>query len=88
MRSWTVLLGLSIIFVLVAYRITHRPLVSAVIAALVATGAVQVLARIELGYLDELWPIAAAVSFGATFVLSLLVAFGCRRFGSGNRSTS
>jgi hypothetical protein len=42
------------------------------LAALVAASALQLLGRIELGYFDEFWPIAVAVSFAAAFSVSLI----------------
>lgn len=73
MRSWAILLGLSIIVVTVLYRSTHRPVVSALLAALVAASALQLLGRIELRYFDEFWPIAATVSFATAFSVSLIL---------------
>jgi hypothetical protein len=72
MRSWVVLLAISVVVAMVLYRSTHRPLVSALLAALVAASALQLLGRIELGYFDEFWPIAVAVSFAAAFSVSLI----------------
>jgi formate/nitrite transporter FocA (FNT family) len=73
MRSWAILLATSIVISMVLYRSTQRPLVSALSAALVAASALQFLGRIELGYFDQFWPIAAAVSFAAAFSVSLIV---------------
>jgi formate/nitrite transporter FocA (FNT family) len=73
MRTWVILLSISVVIATVLYRSTHRPLVSAVLAAVVAASALQFLGRIELGYFDEFWPIAAAVSFAAAFSVSLIL---------------
>jgi len=72
MRSWVIVLAISIIIAMVLYRSTHRPVVSALLAALVAASALQLLGRIELGYFDEFWPIAATLSFAAAFSVSLI----------------
>jgi hypothetical protein len=80
MRSWVMLLDVAVILTMMLYRFTGRPLVSAVVSAIVATGTLQLLVRAQLGYADPLWPVAATVSFGATFANSLVVVFAWRRF--------
>jgi hypothetical protein len=72
MWSWVILLAISIILAMVLYRSTHRTMLSALLAALVAASALQLAVRIELGYLDEFWPIAATVSFAVAFCVSLI----------------
>ena len=81
MRPWAMLVGLAVVLALAFCQFTNRPLVSAIVSAIVATGAFQLLVRAQLGYADELWPIAAAVSFGATFAVSLAGVLARRRFG-------
>jgi hypothetical protein len=43
MRSWVMLLGVAVILTMMFYRITSRPLVSAVVSAIIAMVAVQLL---------------------------------------------
>jgi hypothetical protein len=73
MRTWVILLGVSIIVSMTLYRSTRKLLFSVLIAALVATITLQAVTRIALGHVDEFWPIAAAVSFAATFSVSLIL---------------
>jgi hypothetical protein len=74
MRTWLILLATSLPVTMVLYRITRKPLRSAAIAAITAAIALQVMGRIELGYFDPFWPIAATVSFAITFCTSLTLA--------------
>lgn len=79
MQSWAALACFAVILPLIFYRLTSRPVLFALLSALVATSALQFWLRVLLGYADEMWPIAAAMSFGGSFTVSLAVVFAWRR---------
>jgi hypothetical protein len=67
------------------YGIVRRPFLAAFIAAALAAMGLQVWVRLELGYMDPLWPIAAVISFANAFIVSLAVVFAWRYLA--NRKT-
>lgn len=78
MWIWILLIGITIPLALVSYRVIKRPFWAALVAAVVATIGFQVVVRLQLGYADKLWPVAAAISFISTLVVALVVVFSGR----------
>lgn len=60
------------------YGIVRRPFLAAFIAATLVAIGLQVHVRLELGYMDPFWPIAAVTSFANAFVVGLAVVFAWR----------
>jgi hypothetical protein len=68
----------AVVLAAVIYGVIKRPIMAALIAAALAAIGLQVVVRMELGYMDKLWPIAAAISFLNAFAVALAVVFAWR----------
>jgi hypothetical protein len=66
----------------VTYGIIRRPFLAAFLAATLVAIGLQVFVRFGLGYMDPLWPIAAAISFANAFIVGLVVVFAWRYLAS------
>jgi hypothetical protein len=53
MRPWAMLVGLAVVFALVFFQFTNRPLVSAIVSAIVATGAFSCWSGLNLATLTS-----------------------------------
>ena len=72
----------AIILAALTYGIVRRPFLAAFIAAALVAIGLQVFVRLELGYMDKLWPIAAVMSFANAFIVGLVVVFAWRYLAS------
>jgi hypothetical protein len=60
------------------YGIVRRPFLAAFIAATLVAIGLQMYFRLEPGFADPLWPIAAVTSFANAFVVGLAVVLAWR----------
>lgn len=74
MLQWAILIASAMFLALFIYRLTKRPVLASVGTALIVTAVFQIIARVQLGYFDEFWPIATVVQFGASFAVALVTA--------------
>jgi hypothetical protein len=72
MRSWAVIVILTIVASIVAWRLLRHTVAASLLSAFVVTSAFQLFAWFQLGHVDKLWPIAAAVSFVVSFGVALI----------------
>ena len=68
----------AVVLAAATYGIVRRPFVAAFIAATLVAIGLQVYFRLEPGYVDPLWPIAAVTSFANAFVVGLAIVFAWR----------
>jgi predicted PurR-regulated permease PerM len=68
----------AVVLAALAYVVIRRPFLAAFIAAALVAAALQVYVRLELGYMDKFWPIAAVISFANAFIVGLVVTFSWR----------
>ena len=62
----------------VTYGMIRRPFLAAFIAAALVAIGLQVFVRFDLGYVDQMWPVAAILSFASAFAVGLAVVFAWR----------
>jgi hypothetical protein len=60
------------------YGIVRRPFLAAFIAATLVAIGLQVYFRLDPGWVDPLWPIAAVTSFANAFIVGIVVVFAWR----------
>jgi hypothetical protein len=65
----------AVVLAVLAYSIFKRPFLAALIAAAPVAIGLQIYVRLDLGYMDKFWPIAAVVSFANAFLVGLVVTF-------------
>ena len=85
MIIWALLLVLVTILALLLHRMLGVAW-SALVAAFITAGSLQLLTRIRLGYFDPLWPIAAATSFAMCAAAAAVMLYVTDRLKSHPRA--
>jgi hypothetical protein len=77
--SWLILLLIAGVLSYALHKFVRRFALACVAAAVLAATAFQVIAFLQLGYLDKFWPIAATITFFVSIVIGVIVGWFVRR---------
>ena len=86
MLTWAVFAVVTILVSAVLFRLLQRIALASLLSAVVVTGGLQLAVWLQLGHVDEFWPIAAAFSFAGAVLIALTTITVSRRITGATRT--